>query len=81
MWWSMAILERDYPDALWPFAQIHDQGLWYAPEDTHETDIKRAVDVMQNLPFEKCFGWKPDLDFTVDAEVGLNLASLEEIKV
>lgn len=80
MWWSMALIDQERPEAI-PFAQIHDQGLWYLPED-HVDEYGRAIcHTMENLPFEEKFGWKPDLAFTVDAEVGLNLADLEEIEM
>lgn len=81
MWWSMGIVEKNWGETMVPFAQIHDQGLWYVPEDNFEVWTKHAVDVMENLPFEEKFGWKPELTFNVDAEIGLNLANLEQVKV
>jgi DNA polymerase I-like protein with 3'-5' exonuclease and polymerase domains len=79
MWWSMGIIEAERPDLLIPFGQVHDQGLWYAPEDRVDEAIAYSGGVMEDLPFEKQFGWKPELVFNTDAEVGSNLASLKKI--
>jgi DNA polymerase I-like protein with 3'-5' exonuclease and polymerase domains len=79
MWWSMGIIEEQRPELLIPCAQVHDQGIWYAPEDRVAEAIAYSGEVMENLPFEAKFGWKPELQFTSDAEVGLNLADLKEV--
>ena len=79
MWWSMAIIEEERPALLTPCGQIHDQGLWYVPEDEVDDALLYSGQVMEDLPFEKSFGWKPELKFTTDAEVGLNLAELAEV--
>jgi len=79
MWMSMGIIERERPQLLTPFAQVHDQGLWYTPEDDIDEALKYSGEVMGNLPFEEKFGWTPELEFTSDAEVGLNLAELEKV--
>lgn len=79
MWWAMGTIERDKPHLLNPFAQIHDQGLWYTPEDKIDEALAYSGEIMEDLPFQKFFGWKPDLVFNTDAEVGLNLAGLEKV--
>jgi hypothetical protein len=78
MWWAMAIIHRERPDII-PFGNVHDQGLWYIPENTWQADTDYVANVMQTLPFEECFGWKPELAFTVDAEVGSTLATIEGV--
>jgi hypothetical protein len=79
MWMSMGIIERDRPSLLIPFAQIHDQGLWYTPEDRVDEALSFSGEIMEGLPFNEKFGWKPELDFNTDAEVGMNLAGLEKV--
>lgn len=79
MWMSMGIIEQERPDLLNPFAQVHDQGLWYTHEDRVNEALEYSGAIMEDLPFEQRFGWKPELAFTTDAEVGYNLASLKKI--
>jgi DNA polymerase I-like protein with 3'-5' exonuclease and polymerase domains len=79
MWWSMGIIEEQRPELLTPCAQVHDQGIWYAPEGRVDEAVAYSGEIMENLPFEDRFGWKPELKFTSDAEVGLNLADLKEV--
>lgn len=77
MWWSMGIIERERPELLVPCGQIHDQGLWYVHEDDIDEGLYYSREVMEGLPFEEKFGWKPELAFTSDAEIGCNLANLD----
>lgn len=79
MWWSMGIIERERPELLNAFGQIHDQGLWYAPEDRVDEALAYSGEIMENLPFQKVFGWNPELAFTTDAEVGYDLANLQKV--
>jgi len=79
MWMSMGIIERDRPELLIPFAQVHDQGLWYVPEDKEVEALAYSGEIMENLPFEEKFGWKPELVFNTDAEVGYDLDNLEKV--
>lgn len=80
MWMSMGIIEEERPELLIPWGQVHDQGLWYAPEDKVDEALAYSGEIMENLPFEQKFGWKPELIFDTDAEIGFNLAGLEEVK-
>lgn len=79
MWWSMGIIEQRYEDEIIPFGNVHDQGLWYVPEDTWQEDTRKIKEVMENLPMKEAFGWEPELAFTTDAEIGSNLAELVEV--
>lgn len=78
MWWAMSEVRRRAPWLL-PFGQIHDNGLWYYPLDREAEAIAVTGDVMENLPFEAAFGWKPQIKFVSDAEIGPRLGSLEEL--
>lgn len=74
--WAAAILwQRGSLKKAPIFGMIHDQNLRYVPEDRWEHYMKESTEVMENLPFEKV-GWKPQLRFTVDAEIGPNLGEL-----
>jgi len=58
---------------------VHDQLLSYVPEDRIDEVEQRNREVMENLPFE-IIGWKPQLTFSVDAEIGQNLAEMKKRK-
>lgn len=60
------------------FGQVHDQMLFYVPDDRVVECAKIAKQVLENLPFVK-FGWEPQLKFIVDATYGKNLADQEEL--
>jgi DNA polymerase I-like protein with 3'-5' exonuclease and polymerase domains len=58
---------------------IHDQLLSYIPEENWRFYAGRNKRVMENLPMDR-LGWKPQLKFTTDCEVGPNLGSLKKFK-
>jgi hypothetical protein len=60
------------------FGMVHDQNLWYCPEDHVEQYGKEQKELMENLPLNE-FGWNPQLQFTVDMEYGPNLADLKSL--
>ncbi|MBS7812363.1 DNA polymerase [Roseococcus pinisoli] len=63
-----------------PVATIHDQSIAVVKED-HALDVaKKMTDLMASLPFEKDFGWKPQLVFTADAEIGQTLGTMKKMK-
>lgn len=75
--WSAGIMHARGWDADAPLiAMIHDQNLWYVPEDDWQIHATRSQEVMENLPFE-IVGWKPQLTFTTDLEIGADLGSME----
>jgi DNA polymerase I-like protein with 3'-5' exonuclease and polymerase domains len=77
--WATAILWQQGALVKAPiFGMVHDQNLRFVPEDNYETYAKQSVEVMENLPFEK-LGWKPQLRFTVDSEIGPNLGDLKKL--
>ncbi len=72
---AAGILNEKYPD-LWCFGFTHDALSFYVPEDeAHEWAVKISA-VMENLPLAK-FGWKPQLSFPVDVEVGTNMGDMK----
>jgi len=79
MWMSMGIIEKERPSLLTPFAQVHDQGLWYVPEDDVDEALQYSGHVMEGLPFEEKFGWSPELTFNTDAEIGYDLFNLKKV--
>ena len=44
-----------------------------------QTVLPQVTSIMSNLPLHK-LGWKPELQFIVDAEVGPNMAALKKWK-
>jgi len=78
---SMVRLERRYPE-LQMFGMTHDSISAYVPEDEVDIWVPRGLEVMENLPLERDFGWTPKLKFIADAEVGIeNLGALKEYKI
>jgi len=76
--WATSILHQQGLMKTQPVvAMIHDQLVSYVPEDDWEASAVRMMGIMENLPFEKV-GWKPQLQFTVDCEVGPNLGDLKK---
>jgi hypothetical protein len=59
----------------------HDSLSGYVREDKAEEWLARLVEVMSNLPLEQEFGWKPQVPFVAEAELGDDMATLEEIDV
>ena len=76
---ALAMIDAAYPE-LWCFGFTHDALSFYVPEDQAVEWAKKIKAVMEDLPLHK-FGWKPQLDFPVDCEVGPNLGSTEEMKL
>jgi len=62
-----------------PFMMVHDDLKWYVPEKDAELWAERICYTMSHLPLEEVFGWKPKLRFDADAEIGYNLADMEEL--
>lgn len=63
------------------FGMVHDQNLFYVPEDNPEFYCKRQKELMENLPLKEKFGWDHQLQFTTDFTVGPNLADQEEMEI
>jgi hypothetical protein len=78
---AMAIVKEKYgnPDGLRPFMMCHDANSAYVRESELDIWVPRVATVMENLPLEN-FGWKPQILLEVEAEIGPNLAELQEIK-
>jgi len=79
LWMTMGLVEEQKPSLLTPFAQIHDEGLWYVPEDQADFANAYVKEVMENLPLKEKFGWEPELQFTSEGTMGYNLADLKKV--
>lgn len=66
--YAMGQLDKMYPE-LWIWGFTHDALAFYIPEDEVDIWCPRIRDVMENLPYEQELGWKPQLQFLVDAEL------------
>ena len=58
---------------------VHDALVAYIDEDKVPSLVPQLIDIMSNLPLHQV-GWNPPLKFTVDAEVGPNLADVKKWK-
>ena len=77
---AMVHIDREYgSNIVQMFMMTHDSIALYVPEDDAVEWAKRIKQIMENLPLDK-FGWKPQLTFVADAEVGVNLSELKKLK-
>ena len=60
------------------FAMTHDSLAAYVKTEELDYWIPEIKSIMENLPIKEYFGWEPELQFIVDAELGPNMAELEE---
>lgn len=73
---AISILHRKYPE-LRMWGMTHDDTGFYIPEDELVPWARRIRQVMENLPLRSWFGWKHQLPFPVDMELGTdNLGDL-----
>ncbi len=59
----------------------HDSLYGYVPEDGAVERLAPLKHLMENLPVTELFGWKPQLSFPVDMEIGPTLADLKKVKI
>ena len=79
--YSIAQLHKVYPE-LWVNGFTHDSITAYVDKDKIDIWAYRMAEVMENLPLKKIFGWDHQINFPVDAEVGLhNLGDLQEYEI
>lgn len=83
MIWACAIMEAELGDDLALVGTIHDAFVAYPDADPAKLDsiISDTRMIMESLPFEKTFGWKPQLPFTSDAEAGYDMAHMNKVKL
>ena len=81
MEWAIALIDDAFPnEEVQVVGNIHDAIVAYIDEDKVQTILPQVMEIMSNLPLPK-LGWSPPLKFTVDAEVGHNLAELKKFKL
>ena len=61
------------------FAMTHDALTAYVRLDRLDYWVPEVTNIMENLPITPYFGWKPQLVFETDAEVGYNLGDMREL--
>lgn len=80
--WAISFITQKYSKKdVWIATMIHDSIMLYVRDDRAEDILRDMKYIMENLPLEKEFGWKPQIDFPVDAEIGDDLAGLKKIKL
>jgi DNA polymerase I-like protein with 3'-5' exonuclease and polymerase domains len=78
--WSIVRVDQEIPeDDAFVVGMVHDQMIGYAKADKVDSIVPQIMELCETLPFEKEFGWKPQLKFTVDAEIGPDMASLKKV--
>jgi DNA polymerase I-like protein with 3'-5' exonuclease and polymerase domains len=81
MIWAIALIDDAYPGGeIETVGVIHDALVAYIPDQDPLLWAGRVTEIMSNLPFDQ-LSWKPQLKFTVDAEIGPNLAALKKVKL
>ncbi len=81
-WGITFIRARFTMQEVWIAGMTHDSCYGYIPEDYAVERLREIKQIMENLPVEKEFGWTPQIDFPVDAEMSFtNLADLEGIEL
>lgn len=81
MIWAIALIEDAYPnDEIAVVGMVHDALMAYVDEDKVLLRAQQAAEIMGNLPFHE-LGWEPQLLFPADAEAGITLATLDEVKM
>jgi DNA polymerase I-like protein with 3'-5' exonuclease and polymerase domains/intein/homing endonuclease len=78
--WAMTEIDKQVPEAQLCL-NIHDAAIGYLPEDRAEELGRKIADVAGNLPIEEMTGWKPQLKFNFDLELGPTMGSLKKIKL
>jgi DNA polymerase I-like protein with 3'-5' exonuclease and polymerase domains len=67
------------PDGCRMFLFTHDSLTAYVREEELDFWVPQVANIMETLPLKEEFGWEPQIPFLVDAEVGINMAELEEV--
>jgi len=75
--WTIALEHKQGLSKVSPcFGAIHDAAYNYIPEDQVDIILPKQLEIMENLPFH-LVGWNPQLKFTADAKIGLDMAYLK----
>lgn len=56
---------------------LHDGMFFYAPVELAYTRIVEMVYILNELPYEKAWGWKPQVKFPVEVKIGKRWGKLE----
>jgi hypothetical protein len=79
---AIAMMYRHFPQFEF-MLDLHDGIFFTLPEeqlgDDH-TIILEAREMLNNLPYEKAWGWKPSVPITWDAAIGPDWGHMKEIK-
>ncbi len=61
--------------------ELHDALFVAIPDDRNAMETARGTrHLLNNLPYERVFGWSPTVPLPVDGKIGQNWGDLEEIK-
>jgi DNA polymerase I-like protein with 3'-5' exonuclease and polymerase domains len=59
---------------------LHDGMFFFVPNCMMQTDlIHQMIEIVNNLPYESAWGWKPKVKFPVEAKMGDNWGGLKSL--
>jgi DNA polymerase I-like protein with 3'-5' exonuclease and polymerase domains len=78
---AMSIL-KDYmiPLGARMLLDLHDGLYWLVPEDKAMKALEEGKWLLDHLPYERAWGFKPPIDLPFDAKIGASWATLKEVK-
>lgn len=76
---AVYVRQRFTPKEVWIAGMTHDSLYGYIPKEHTMERLREMKYIMENLPLKQKFNWEPQIPFIVDAEVGPNMADLEEV--
>lgn len=67
-----------YANAIQFAWDLHDGMFFYVPESMMQREIVLGmVEILNKLPYEKAWGWQPQVEFPVEAKIGKRWGELE----
>ena len=78
---AIAAMRKKFPELIF-WGEIHDEIIYLFKPEIWEDNIKickRVKQLLDNLPYEKAWGWKPKVPFTWSVSYGLNWKEQTEV--
>ncbi len=77
---AVVLIDSEFPeDKLQVNGSTHDEVYGYVTQDDPQQWLGRVKDCVEHLPLGELFGWRPEIDFPVDIEIGRSLGELEPV--
>lgn len=62
------------------YYELHDGLFWLLPEDNYKYCALMIQKILNNLPYEKAWGWQPPIQLNWDCKVGPSWGDLKELE-